>query len=563
MPNGPTSNWPSVIEKHISTFRTGEKKAWDKNLQHFLGNPWAVTTIGESEAELIKTSTNFVLPLVETAQANVLPPNPRVTLNPRRPVNADQVEQGSTIVNYALQQGTWRRETAMGIYYVVMNGRCPFKTTFDFDTDLPVTRFVDPRNFFFDKTAQRWEDVRYEIEVTLLSKRQMERKVDEGAYPSWVLENTKAETYPQWLVPGDKRELNGLRDYQTWFVVYEVYDREAGIVFHYLPEERKPILEDALIFRPYDLLTFTYNGTDVGGVSEVSLIMANQEEYNWTETFELNRLRYDIPVDYYDARLTTTDKEQTKLMAPLGSKVPVRPPDNRTIAESIYRPPPPMPHPMAQDNLARKREGMAYVSAMSDSMRAQTIGAKTATEMEWLKQQIRDRLGPRISTIDELTESVAAKQFFLAQRYMRTEKVVQLIGEKEWRTVNPFTLEGVDATFDIVAYNPMKMNAAVRIEALRNLQPLLVDNPYVKKRALTAAILKDVQVGDAEEFLYTDEEVAAMAQPPGQPAQQPAPGPAAPALDPGAPAPNPATPLDPAPAPADPSASMPPGGPQP
>ena len=549
-----SASWPDVIARSLEDYKRRDRPAWDKNLKHFLGDAWAATTVGESEAELIKTSTNFVLPLVETAQANISPPNPRVTLNPRSPANRDQIEQGTTIVNYMLQQGKWRWEANMAIYHVVMCGRGPVKTTWDFDRDLAVSRFLDPRNYFFDRTAQRFEDMKYEIEATLLTKRQMERKIEEGVYPSWALERGQAQ-YPDWIAPAESKALAGIKNYQTWYPVYEVYDREAGVVFHYLLDVREPLMEDALVYRPYDLLTFTYNGTDCGGVSEVGLIMANLENYNWTETFELNRLRNDIPVDYYDARLTSTDKEAKKLQAPLGAKVPVKPPDNRTIAESIYRPPPVAPHPLAQDNLAKMREAMGYVSAMSDSQRAQTIGAKTATEMEWIKQQIRDRLGPRIAAVDELTAAVAAKQFFLAQRYMREEKVVQLVGEKEWRTVNPFTIEGVEATFDIVPYNPMRMNAAVRIEALRNLQPLIQNNPWVKQRAVAAAIFKDVQLGnDESEFLYTPEEFAQM-----QAAQQAA-QPASPAVDPGAPAPSPATPLDSAPAPADPG-GMPPGGP--
>jgi hypothetical protein len=550
----PTSQWPSIIEKHVASYKAGEKKAWDKNQAFFLGNPWANTQVGESEALLDKTSTNFVLPLVETAQANILPPNPRVTLNARTPANRDQMEQGATIVNYFLQQGKWRKETAIGIYNVVMCGRCPFKTTWDFDADRAITRFIDPRNYFFDRTAQRFEDMKYEIEATLLTRRQMERKIEEGVYPSWAIDKQSAEQYPTWLVPGDKQEVNGLRNFASWFMVYEVYDREAGIVFHYLPNDRRPILTDDLIFRPYDLLTFTYNGTDCGGVSEVSLIMSNQEEYNWSQTYELNRQRFDIPVDYFDARTSTTDKEdKNAAVVKLGSKVPITPHGDKTVAQSFYRPPPLSPHPLAQQNLGHMRESMAYVSALSDSQRGQTIGAKTATEMEWIKQQIRDRLGPRIANVDELTESVAAKMFFLAQRYMREEKVVQLIGEKEWKTVNPFTLEGVDATFDIVAYNPLRMNPAVRIEALRNLQPLVVGNPYVKQRPFLEMLFRDIQAGEPGDMLYTDEEVAARAAPP-------APTPGAPP-DPGAPAPALSTPLDPGAPPAEIPAtgSMPPG----
>lgn len=551
-PTGPTALWPNIIDRHINDFKSGEKRAWDRNLRTVNGDFWAATTVGASEAALIKTSTNFMLPLVETSTANLLAPNPQVTLNARAMASKDQVEQGQTITNYGLQAGKWRKELGTTIYHVILYGRGPVKTVFDFERDLAVTRFVDPRNYFFDKTAQRFEDMKYEIEATLLSRRTMERKVEEKVYPSWALSKSSAEQYPTWMIPGDKREVNELRNYQQWFLVYEVYDREAGVVFHYLPFDPKPILEDELIFRPYDLLTFTYNGENCGGVSEVGLLMPNQEEYNWTETFLLNNLRANAGgVTYYDGRITSTDKQAKQITAPIGSRVPVNVPGGSTLQDCFYVPPVPMVPPLAQEMLGRKREGMAYVSALSDSQRGQTIGAKTATEMEWIKQQIRDRLGPRLSDIDDLTTAVATKQFFLNQRYMRNEKVVQLLGEKEWRTVNPFTLEGIEATFDIVPYSPLKNNKAVRLEALRSLVPLMENNPYIKQRALWAQVFEDIEMGAAEDLLYTDEEVAARAQPPPMPGAPPE----------GAP-PNAATPLAPDAAPAEPG-GMPPGGPQP
>lgn len=516
--------WQNVIEMHVARARTGEFKLFDKVSRFFLGDAWTDTSQGASEAELIKTSTNFVFPVVETATSVLIPPNPQVSANPRNPLSTDQVAGIEGVVNLSLDAGQYRSELAVVVQNVVMYGRGPVKTTWDEATDLPVTKFIDPRCYFFDQTAQRHADVRYEIEATLLSKGDMERKVASGYYPKLALERQSAERYPQWLLPDGKLEIDSLKNYQPWYLVWEVHDRESGRVKHFLPGERDPILDDELVFRPYDLLTFNYNGKNCGGISEIGLILPNQEEYNWTETFLLNILRFGIPGTFYDADILSTDQAVKVVTAPLGAYIPLKVPSSlkkEGMASAFMSRPMPV-YPMgANEMLEKKRAGMAHVSALSDAQRGQTVGAKTATELAFIEGNTKNRLRPRQSKVDELTERVAEKHGFLASKYMRKEKVQQIVGSQDWATFSPWTIADVSTAFKMVAYSPMESNKAVRIETLRNIQPLIVGNPWVNQRKMTEQMFKLMEM---DGLVYSEAEMQAQlaAQtPPGAPAVVP------------------------------------------
>jgi hypothetical protein len=458
----------------------------------------------------------------------LIPPNPQVSAEPVGIIDPQKVRIGESLVNWSLRAGGYRGELKTAVSNTVKFGRGPMKTTWDATRDMPVTRFVDVRNYFFDRTAQRWDAVKYEIEATLLSKSQMRKKVESGFYKAESLARQEPDRYPQWLLPAGRREHDNLKDYQPWYLVWEVYDREEGKVLHFLPNNGEPILESDLTYRPYDMLTFNYNGEDVGGISEIGLILPNAEEYNWTETFLLNILRFGIPGTFYDSAITTNDKVVKALQAPLGSYIPLQVPGNRTLAESFMSRPMPVYPPIANDMLAKKRDSISFVSALSDATRGQTVGAKTATELAFIEGNTKNRLRPRQSQVDELTESVSQKQLLLMSRYMSKPKVAKLTGSTDFTEISPWDVDGVEASFKMSPYSPMESNKAVKLEQLRNMQPMFQNNPYVKQGALTRRIFELMEETD---LVYTDAEVAAQA------AQQPPGGTAAPG---GAPAGSPA-----------------------
>lgn len=521
-------NVASLIEQQVSFFQQDEKKLADKVDDYFLGSPWAQMKSGESEAALLKTSTNFVFPIVETATSVLVPPNPQVSVDEdalEAETDPANLESAERYTNHILRLDKWRRELGFVIQSTVKYGRGVVKTAWDEAQDRPTARYLDFRNYHFDRTAQRWDDVRYEFEAVLLSKADVDKRIASGLYAPDVFAGQAGDRYPTWMEPKGNSAINqqAIKNYQPWYLVYEFYDRENGRLYHLF--NGKTILEDKIAYRPYDLLTFNFNGRDVGGISEIGLILANQEEYNWTETFLLNILRFGIPGLLYDTRALTDEQVKALLSAPLGAAFGVKVPSQVSNIREVFADRPMAQPPVgAEEMLAKKRDGIAYVSAMSDAMRAQTVGAKTATELAFLEGNTRNRLRPRQLCVDDLTTAVAEKYLLLAARYMKKPRTFKQPGG-EWLTIDPWSLEGVQAKYKMVPYSPMETNKAVKVETMRNLQSMLVGNPNVNQRKLTAKFL---HLLDEDDLLLSEEEVAqsmAAMQPPG--ASTPG-GPAAP-----------------------------------
>lgn len=517
------TNWPNVIQQHVTAFRAREKVAYDRALAYTNGNAWAEVTAGKSEVDIQRTSTNLIFPIVETAMTTLVPAKPSVVLKPRAPVPSSAIQSGEALINYFLSTGRYRRELSRATYHTVMYGLGVMKTGWDAKNDRAVANFVDPRNYFCDMTALREEDLKYEIEATLLSKKEVQDKVDAGIYPASALEKA-ADQYPTWMLPNKRpdsgiegsatTEAKNLMNYQSWYLIYEVYDREHGVVHHFTPSDNKPLLTDELIYRPYDLLAFNFNGENCRGLSEVALILDNQKEYNWTESYLLSILRASVPGIYYDASATSTDEEQKRLLMPIGGMAPVRVPSNRTTAEVFFAKPLPQVPPLADQMMAGKRDAIAYVSSLAAAQRGQTVGAKTATELAFIKGQIQDRLSSRQRELFELTARIAEKQYMLAQKYMQDARVVELTGG-QWARVNPNTLEGIEASFEVTTYSATETNPAVRAESIRAAYPLLAGNPLISQQRLTEELLRASELPLS--LMVTPEEQAAQAaaaQPP-------------------------------------------------
>lgn len=530
------TNWSNVIQQHVTAFRAREKVAYDRALAYCNGNAWADPTVGQSEVDIQRTSTNLIFPIVETAMTSLVPPNPALSMRTRRPAPSASIQAGEALINYFLKTGRYRTELQRCTYHAVMYGLGVMKTGWDPITDRAVTNFVDPRNYFCDMTALREENIKYEIEATLLSKKEVQDKVDAGIYPASALEKA-ADQYPTWMLPNKRpdagiegssaTEAKNLMNYQSWYLIYEVYDREHGVVHHFTPSDNKPLLTDQLVYRPYDLLVFNFNGENVRGLSEVALILDNQKEYNWTESYLLTLLRHSIPGTYYDASMSSTDEEQKRLIMPIGGMAPVKVPSNRTVGELFFPKPLPQVPPLADQMMAGKRDAIAFVSSLAAAQRGQVIGAKTATELAFIKGQIQDRLSSRQREIFELTARVGEKQYLLAQKYMASEKVVEVTGG-EWLTVAPNTLEQIEAVFEMATYSATESNPAVRAESLRMAYPILSANPLISQKRLLEELLRAQELPLT--LMLSDEEIAKQQMATSPPPQQGVEAPPAPTM---------------------------------
>lgn len=543
------SQYPVTIQNHLRDYQDaqhGEKAWFDKILRYHNGEFW--TGRGNvSEVELQKMSLNLIYAVTDSALATLVPPNPRISAKPRNRANQNLVASAEDVVNLALASGNYRRELGTTTFSTVLYGRGVTKTVWNPKTDLPLVRNIDVRNLFFDRVATRPEDIRYWIEVTLVGEEEYEKRVAAGKYDPQVAKNYRADTFPKWMLPDDNASGGGtwddvkLRNFQRWHVIYECYDMESGKVMHFCPEATEPLFQQDMVYLPYDLVVFNSNGRDCLGLSEIGLILPNQEEYNLLATYLHNIVRYQIGRMGYDANAMDVEKAFEINKTPLGGMTPFNiKPEIRNAhpgikgSDLVWELPTVHAQPEQMDLLARLREGIAYVSALADAQRGQVVGARTATELALIEGQLRNRLRNRQGALDELTTSVAEKCLLLASKYMKKEKVLEITGEEGWKEITPWDIATVEARFEMVAYSPAESNKAVRAEIMRSLMDAFVNNPQIDQRNFFSELLKLLDLPAT--ILADPQAVAAHLAAQGQPA-------------PGAPPPG-----GPLPAPADPNA---------
>jgi len=481
-----------TIQRHIQVFQSTEKLAFDRLLRFYQGKFYSDKEGGgPSESELITTSINLTFAIVETAVSTMTPRNPQVTAMLRAMSPDDSVRGLEGVVNLALDSADYYSELTMLIQDAVLYGRAVVKTTWDAESDLPMARVCDMRGVFYDLAAKRPSDIRYWIETTLLSEDQFRERVASGMYAPWA-NSVQGDSYPKWLMQdtGTSVSRQDLKNFQPWITVYEVYDVESGRVVHIHPDNPQPLMEDALVYVPFSLLTLNSNGEDCRGLSEISLISDNQEELNHIRTYLLNIARLSIPKVAYDSTAAQSEDMAMAQEAPVGSLTGIRTTNGQPLSTVFH--PWPMPEPPAAlfEMASSLEKSIATVSALADAQRGQVTGARTATELALVEGQLRNRLASRQRRIDTVTIDVAQKMALLVAKYMQTEKVVQLTGYGEPKTVYPQTLDGVKAQFKVVPYSPMESNRAVLQEQFKAAMQFLMSNPMIDQVEVTKQFLE-------------------------------------------------------------------------
>ena len=72
-------------------------------------------------------------------------------------------------------------------------------------------------------------------------------------------------------------ETNAVRDAFEWITVWEYYDRETNKVKHYVRQLDKVVFEDDIDYIPYSMFSLNQSGVDCLGLSEVQLVLTQQE----------------------------------------------------------------------------------------------------------------------------------------------------------------------------------------------------------------------------------------------------------------------------------------------
>lgn len=513
-------NLSNLIDRHRRFYERTEKKNFDKARRYYRGEFYTSrndVNLSDGAIPSFLCSKNLIYAIADTAVSALLGPNPKVAANPRNRQSQEAIPLVNGLMEYVFDSNNMRRRAATALIDAVLCKRGVFKTGWDIAGDKPVVRVIEPGAIFFDQTVRDVDDIRYWLEAAVIPWTEFQRRVRDGFYKSPKISDVTPDRYPKWITDSYKNsDVSQLRDAFEWVTVWEYYDRETNKVVHYVRQADAVVFEQELDYIPYSMFTLNQSAVDCLGLSEVQLVLNQQETINDLLTHMKQIVYLMIPRILFNSELITEEDLNKAVEAATGSFVPISPTNAeglRTLSTLFYEMPMPQV-PVGVENFIARQEGdAAFISALAEAARGQVAGARTATEMAIIDAQMRTRLATREGHINTALQDVAEKCFFLSKRYMKDPKLVAVSGHEGWSEVSLADIHEVDVNFSMVSYNPIRQNPSVMAETLLKMFPILAQDPNVNKRALLEELVTGV--GLSTKLLIPKEELEqqeAMAQ---------------------------------------------------
>ena len=515
------SKLSKLIDRHLNYYKRSEKKDFDKARRFYRGNFFSSTDsdISGMSAHSYLCSKNIIYAIADTAISALLGPNPSVGAIARTPRSQDAAPTVTGLVEYVFDANKFRRKAATTLIDAVLCKRGIFKTGWDAKKDIPIIRAINPSSVFFDLTVRDSDDIRYWIEATVISFDEFKSRVKSGQYKAELVKEVTPDRYPKWLLDeNQKSTTDTVRDAFQWVTIYEYYDRERGIMQHYIKQADAVVFEDKIDYIPYSMFSLNQSGIDCLGLSEFQLVLKQQETINDLLTHMKQITYLQIPRVMYDSGRVTEEDLNKAVDSSAGSFVGINPSNSealRSLATLFYEMPVPDSPTGVKEFIARQEEDAAFISALAEAARGQVAGARTATEMAIIDAQLRTRLATREGHLNDAIEDVAKKVFYLCKKYMKTNRLIRVSGSTKWSELSHKDLVDVDVDFEMVSYNPIRRNPGMMAETLIQMLPFLSQNENVNVRRLTEEILTNL--GLPSRILIPEEDILAAKE---QAAQQ-------------------------------------------
>ena len=461
----------------------------------------------------VDVENNWLYAFTDTQVANIVPPNPAVDVTARRVEYDDAAQNRETVVNDLFYRDKFHAKLWKLSSLGAVLPRAFTKVAWSAAKGRPIVRVLSPEYVFYDVLAEDWDDVRYVIEVTVMTVGQFKSKVKgrgkrssaiRRIYRSDAAEHATLSSYPAWLrdkkkTGGDVSDADIVMDNFQWVVVYEYFDFVARKHLHYVEGDNVPIYEGPLPYpttgNPYTMLVFNDNLRDLGGVSDGELARPTIERLNEMSTLEMIHTKTTIPALLLQAGLVDDPEaflNSLLTVAGPGEAIQIEGKANAPIQNIVgVTPTPNLPVNWAQTTESL-RSLVNFVLGMSDYQRGAVGGADIATEVQVADTATRTRNERRRKVLYDHVAVVARKIIGLYSDFMPEDMVipVRVGSSQEARLVSRedmrFTTAEDASFFDYAMrpYSAQEQNSVTQLKLLLQLLPFYTTSPHIDQRAL-------------------------------------------------------------------------------
>ena len=540
----------SIIDAHV-TKANKEHQRWDKWRSWYRSEYWGELNHDMDANDPLLVENNYLYAFTDTMVASVTPPTPRVTCLPRKRDDETMLaaRYREALINDALYRGKahevlWRMATQTSIY-----GRSIVKTVWNFNKKRPDFIVLDPRYFFFDMSASRWEDVRYAIEVTTLTKaeffartgRRVRTRSRTMQYDPGVAKKAQFGSMPRWLLDSEEATYvstnDEIRDVFEWVTVYEVYDFTTDNYYHMLEDVADPLFMGELPYvfvrNPFSILAFNDNMADIGGMSDSQLVERQQRRLNELDTLELRHAQASIPITVINEALCDQPEDfadQVSMATSPGDVVRLHGKNAAPLGDILGNTPTTSLSPSFPEIRDRIEASIQFVLGIPEYARGVAGTSDVATELALVDSAMRTRLGRRTKLISTVVRHMAESAVGLYEEFLTdSQEIPARLSGTEALTVARKHLsardprlaeeekqagrkieEPLEIDYEVVPYSPTENSKAAQVKKLTQFLPALLQNPNVDQRKLMSHLLEVLDIG--ADVLVSEEELMRQQQ---------------------------------------------------
>lgn len=536
--------YKSVIAAHIERAKA-QQTDWDRRRAFYQCKHWGST---DSEQGDLYLENGHLFGFVDSMVASICPPNPRVTANAKHRIE-EKIEAAffrQALINNAFYEQElfdvlWKGSTHASVY-----GLGIFKCLWNESERMPDYIAIDPRHFFFDRTSTRWKDVRYCIELAILTRAEFESRVKKKnsrdkrrVYDEDIANRARADRYPTWLL--DERNKNDLdesvRKVFQYIVVYEVLDFTANRAYHMLEGVEDPLWEGDLPYvfvrNPYRRLVFNEDLETLGGLGDATIIENPLGHADELDTLELRFAQSCIPITALNKNAVddiekTVQDLQTKTSPGDAWVLDLK--DGFKPSDAIGFTPTSQLSPNFTAVRSRIDDDIMFRLGMPQYTRGVAGTSDVATDLALIQEALQTRQGRRITALNSVIRFLAESTIGLYEEFMTDEETIAArLGRRKYATVQRSRLMARDPEeaeealkegrsiekpmaidYEIVVYSPSGNSKSVKAARLERAMPILAQLPRVNMDAVAEQYVELLELG--EEILRTDEEMAAISQ---------------------------------------------------
>lgn len=512
-----------------------DQRSWDQVRSWYTsnaGNQYGTDVPQGAEAvdemQDLSFQTNYPYAFVDTMVANICPNNPEVTVNARRKHLHEPARYREALINDTLNRVRshrilWRAATMASVY-----PRSFVKTVWNFKRRSPDFLVIDPRYVWYDMSVDRWEDIRYLIEVTVLTRQDFESRVkrsendpnEDRVYNTKVAEKAQFGAYPEWLRDRQRDQTlmnESSKEVFEWVTVYEVYDFSGeGRYHHYLEDEDEALFSGDLPYRfvrnPFYRLIFNDNLENIGGLSDVTLIAPVLERLNELDTLMLWFAQTAIPITMLNTGLVDNPERirtQLREATSPGSIVEVAGKSGASMADIIGHTMTPSLSPEFMASRDRCMQVIEFILGIPQYSRGVVGVSDVATEVALADTATRTRNGRRQQQIYDLLSWQAQGIVGLYEEFLAEDEIlpVRLLPNSEMIEITRASMlareilagrgeEPLEYDYLAVPYSPTENNRLVQLRNLSQYFQLLMQNPQVDQSRLIQKLCELLQMED-------------------------------------------------------------------